>query len=630
MYKRSAEGDGGGDAKKGPGASGLKGKAGGTVDDQSVDPIPRHLPQNSVTLNFVQRSWEEIGPGELKYLPLSQSPYYMFDDNQLNKLMGFLHDQELWESYEIHQPHARITNLIMLQDDLVNAGGTPMETTAFTQACYLLHVQPVFCPEYFKFVKVNNPSTGVYTDCTINMTGLVQGQDHTYLKSLSNYDDFETLGIIPAQINKSAGFVPNQIPNQLVPTHSIMDVYIPPGVPFGTFSANLQPNAPDESVTWLESLGVNLYMRNQDKISLYKYGDTIDLDINTNLNGKRMINDPYNDFTVRTHDVTIQGTEGLDTVTVNAEWYWPGQNRPYYSRSDNFGSIQPMLHPKSLGFLKHHFLTMPPIRKANGSILKQRCSFMLEQEISITIHFQQNAWGEDDERANLLNQKDAIIVRPVMYGTFEAAPTPPPKETGPLCIGRIKCEPPKRIKKQRRLRSNIKGDHNDIIYQHPARAQTCWPNTFGGMLETWMDCLPAPNTYPPFMTENLETGLKPDVRTEQLTNSFILYNDEANFHVKWLNFIDQDIPPITDPDKFFYIYVETRQIILHSPTRPNDPTKTLEKDMDSSKNLQISLRTLYTTYLNLGITCEYMPDGSRGPMYANYRSENRTTPVFLC
>ena len=77
MYKRAAEdaGEEGPAKKAAPG----KGSGGGQRAEEVVNPIPRQFKTNSITLHFTQRTWEEIGPGDLKYFPICQNPLILMD-----------------------------------------------------------------------------------------------------------------------------------------------------------------------------------------------------------------------------------------------------------------------------------------------------------------------------------------------------------------------------------------------------------------------------------------------------------------------------------------------------------------------------------------------------------------------
>lgn len=390
-----------------------------------VDPIPRPIKTQSVTLTFRQRTWEEIGPGELKYLPLCQTPYYMLDEANKNLIREY---KKLWSTAIYHQPKARITNLIMLQDDLVNQGGTPMETTAFTQVCYMLKMTPTHQQQYFKLADITDCKKGTALEMVYDLSDVTCGTDYSQLIKIGNYKDFERLAILPAKPDKFAGYqLYNDIRIINDGVHSnIKDTFFSPSLlvknnTFGIYSANMQPVDPPvidtlKQVTWL---------RNLDKISFHKVGDTIEIPIVTNIDDKPLLNNDSNDLLSR--EAYLFDTE--NTYLYNKEFLWPSPHRPYFSRKDNLSEMMTNIESKNLKQLEHCFFTMPPIRKANGALLKQRCSFFLEQEFSITLNFPDSAWGEESGKEMLLSQKDAIVTRPVIYGSLRTGR----KDEGAIC-----------------------------------------------------------------------------------------------------------------------------------------------------------------------------------------------------
>lgn len=421
-------------AKRAKGVIGGGAKGGGGQQEDKTNPIPRTLSSQSVTLHFTQRTWEEIGPGELKYSPLSLTPYYMMDPAMLNQFLNFKH---LWYTMQIHQPKMRISNLIMLQDELVNQGGTPMETTAFTQVCYLMLYQPTRMTEYFQLGNITDCKTAAYEKLSYNFSEVECTDKITQLVNLQGYTDFERLCIRPACINKYAGTVPNKDINRDSKTGIITDTYISPSIlfpithPLHGFSANLQPVDPP----LIENLNNITWAKNLDKITFHKYGDVVEIPIVTNLEGKHLLNDFHNDFTNR--GVEVQKTTSEDKDNYYTEFAWPSPNRPYRSRHDNLANLDAMKNVKDLKNLHHNFLTMPPIRKANGALLKQRCSFLLEQSFSVTFNFIESIYYQENNEKNFLHQKDGIIIRPLIYGN--TTPEAPPVGEGAICQYGFKC-----------------------------------------------------------------------------------------------------------------------------------------------------------------------------------------------
>lgn len=417
--KRSADGGEKGGAQAGNGGA-LKGMPGN--GDSTVQPIERPLKLEQVTLHFSQTSWEEIGPGELKYIPLCQSPYYMFDEAMKNQLAKFTN---FWSTAYLHKPKVRLSNLIMLQDDLINQGGTPLETTAFTQACYMMTYCPSRQYQYFTLGTITDCKTGLYNTLIYNLDETKCNGDVSQLITITNYEDFEKLAIMPAKVDTFGGYQPAaKIEVDIGQLAYIKNTYISPnsaGGDLSAFSANMQPmersTAPILPPT-VPSLKHITWARNLDKLSFHKYGDVIEHEIETNLEGVPLINVANNNIMQRQQQV--DDFEKVNTYKFYTDFVWPGNNRPYYSRRDNLSTIGTFESVKKFKPLKHMFLTMPPIRKANGALLKQRCSFLMEQTFSITFHTTESIFDGDTDKF-ILNQTDGVIVRPVLYGRMSAS-----------------------------------------------------------------------------------------------------------------------------------------------------------------------------------------------------------------
>lgn len=433
--KRAAEPGtavGGGKSSKGePGGAG--GSGGQSV---TTNLIPRPFRVNSATFHINQRTWEELSAGELKYLPLCQSPFYMLDDatkGLLNKYRG------LWSTMTINKPSARISNIMLMQDDYVTTGGTPQEMTSLMQSCYMLSYTPQKQSLYFKLANMttcnkNDVKVGENFNYLVYNLGGSQcdAGDIKQLITLGNYEDFEHLAILTANVDEFAGFEPRGVVKQdksIVTGYesSMYNTFIPPNRLIGDYAyycANMQPVDEEKKKLVVKPFEQVTWARNLDKISIHKYGDVINLPINTNIEGRPLLNTSQNDLMTR--QTRISDKDG--TYDYYTDFVWPSQNRPFYSRADNLSEIDPLESPKiGMAPLTHHFLTMPPIRKANGALLKQRASFILEQSYSITFNFPESVWDEapDDDTfatsTNILNQKDAIIVRPVIYGHCKTA-----------------------------------------------------------------------------------------------------------------------------------------------------------------------------------------------------------------
>lgn len=388
-----------------------------------VEPIPRVIPQQCVTLNFSMRTWEEIGPGKLYYLPVCQNPIYMMDKLMINQFNTF---KGLWATMEIHKPKVRMSNFIMLQDDLRVQNNTPTDATAFTQVVYLVHYTPKNQSMYFALQNLQDDNflTGPYLTYGLQP----KNPNVSRLVEIDNFDNFERLLIKTANPGKTAGYDPNKnliaLPED---DFKIKSTYIKPGEldeDARKIAANLQPDISETTPYFIENGSQLLFARNLDKINFYKYGDVAEIDIETNLEGKKLMSENVNDFT---QDINIERyyTAGstLVTKTYATEWCWPGRNRPYYSRSTNLDiNTFPDQLAKDLKPLKHHFFCMPPIKKPNGALLGQRCSVLLEQSFSVTLHFPTSIFaGENEEMEDtpmdeIPDQNSGIMLRRNVYG----------------------------------------------------------------------------------------------------------------------------------------------------------------------------------------------------------------------
>lgn len=405
--KRSIDGGGPG-AKKGAASN----------SDGKTDPIPRPLYEQSVTLTFKRLTWETIAPQELKYLPLCMTPKYMLTPADQVKIKRF--ESTMWSTMTIEKVQARATNLVMLQDDLRVQSNTPTDATAFTQVIYLIHYCPKMTPLYFKLE--NNMKESALEGNTISYNfNQLRDTIQPQLITLNNYEDFSKLLLVPARVNETAGFVPKQNITLKGGTgddkYSILDTYIAPNTntSLRKYSCNLQPENSKGALisNFVQPLGSTMKASDLNGMHFYKYGDTIDLPITTNLHGVKLMNVEQNAF-YNTYFETIQ--DGTDSVNYATEFIWPGRNRPFYSRHDNLSiDVDVISSAKRMLPLQHHFFSMPPIYKPNGALLGQRCNLTLEQELIIKFHTTES-FHTDELADDVLAQSDAVVVRPAVYG----------------------------------------------------------------------------------------------------------------------------------------------------------------------------------------------------------------------
>lgn len=451
MLKRAAESE----SDEGPAAKqaagGAKGSAAGMRADQVTNPIPRLFKQNSITIHISQRTFEEVGPGELKWFPVCQYWAAMFDQFHKNQWNNYI---EHCCTFTISDPKVRISNILMLQDEQKTESGTPRDVSIFTQACYLMLITPTRQNNWFRLGNTDdNMDSQKYLE--YKPFAYSDGKIISQLVNMDNYTDFERLVINPCKPDIYSGWNPNSMKatkeldiqndgkeyeeNSINPDKDKLDfskdyhienAYIYPGSKYyAAFSSSVNPREPAVPMKKHTT-----YMRNLDKISLFKYGDSIEFNINTNMDGIPLLNANVNfPFPQLHHILTPQATTA-DTTAYTAPCY-PSPNRPFFYRGDNFESIKAIEANKALKPLSHHFLTMPPIKKNDGTLIKQRCSFILEQSVTVTFHFPETTHEDDYQYMNA--QRDGILLRPALIKLkrFEKddkrTPTPPPSPKTP-------------------------------------------------------------------------------------------------------------------------------------------------------------------------------------------------------
>lgn len=431
-----------------------------------IDPIPRHLPLQSVTLNFTQRTWETFKPGQLYYLPICQTPRYMFDHSMYNQFSKF---REMFGTMEIHQPRVRMSNFIFLQDELRVQAGTPTDSTAYTQVMYMVDFQPKGQNMFFRLGEADNNLATAST----NYSYQLEPPANTQFITINGFTNFDRMVLLPAQVNDAAGFEPGadiEIGN----VGDIRTSYIPPNAEsqLRIFSHSMEVNSPRLFRGINTSVG---FARNMDKVSFHQHGDSIEFAPNTNLNKIKLMNTNANSFL---HDQTLQveqeieGMDGMQTTVYLGEFVYPGRNRPFMSRADNLNEeTNAITSGKHFKPLDHKFFCIAPIRKPNGQLLGQRCSFVLEQNISVTFHMNQSMFGEFDEDINFIAQDDGVIVRRGVY----RKPVSIKKDNPYLCGDRNKKnseKPPlkKRFKKDTKMHDNqedqFKIDAIEVLSQY--------------------------------------------------------------------------------------------------------------------------------------------------------------------
>lgn len=448
MLKRAAESQPEGQpAQKAP----AKGAAAGMRADEVINPIPRLFKQNSITIHISQRTFEEIAPGELKWVPTSQYWAAMFDKFHMDQFYKYY---SRCSTYEITNPKVRLSNLLMLQDEQKTNSGTPTDQSIFTQACYLIHYEPKGMKNWFKLGSSDNcgESQNILkykpmkaNDCKLISQLISIGEEG------GKYQDFECLTINPAKPDIYAGWRPLEVEytkegakvsqkyNEEMEDkakYQVKDTFISPKDPnLGGFSCSVHGDDP-----YIPLMHHTTFCRNNDKISLHKYGDVLEWDVNTNMKGIQLMKHKHNEPLGGTDYIKLKKTdddmgvptEVIENRVIHYAFCYPSENRPFYCRRDNFDYTGPIEHNKQFGELKHHFLTMPPIKKHDGTLIKQRCSFIMEQGLSVTFHFPETVSEEDADFMDAQNK--GVILRPAFINSYKVPSIPdktPPTPTTP-------------------------------------------------------------------------------------------------------------------------------------------------------------------------------------------------------
>lgn len=580
MYKRKHE-DQGGD----------------TPCEKKVAPIPRLLTTQSITLHFTNRSWEHIEKNSLYYLPICQNPKYMFDEAMKKQFNRFY---DVASTFQIHDVKTRISNLIMLQDDVKIIAGTPSDSTIFTQVCYLLHFNPKRINMFFQLEKMNKYA---------NMSGetlkyKLQPPEGKQLSRIEGFERFDKLTVVPARIGKNAGFTPGA-PLTFGADGSVQDAYIAPdttSVDFAPYSGNLQPVLKVNEL--IQNTDHITMAKNMDKISLYKTGDLIEIDHVTNLGDLNLLKTEYNNFLV--DQPLTQVDQKQDKYTFFDEFCYPGPNRPYFSRHSNFDSkVLQLENIKNMKNLSHHFFCMPPI-ESGTKLIGQRCSFLVEQSMSVTLNFTESVF--DRESADeMLHQQDAVIIRRNIYGTQGPSKM---SRTDPFCGPKAKFL--------------CKDEPKAPMLPFPnQKAVTCPANTWEG--------------WDKFMSERTEDEIKKifNVNTElKITTS------KGPFEMEQF-----DLKNILKNNKFLQEYGEALRtgyegyisILVKDPVAIDKENRKYSYVQFGKKNFMIAdakttsvpkyviidMLELTALYANNGITCTDV-------MYAEFESASKDCTTFFC
>nr|QTE04055.1 MAG: VP [Turdus naumanni densovirus] len=436
----------------GQGGDGESGGKGGGGPPPLVAPVPRHIGlwNHTIELNCV--SWEEVG-NTIKWLPLHMLPQmFMYANHKQN-----LHMMQRWMrsslGYQLHTPTATMSNFQFLQDAITLAAGTPETTTAPTQAAYMIAFSPK--NQSSEMFQITDAKANKILGWNIGKTGIgkTNGDANMLVDIGSGDTDFEHLryqvvvtdseGIqkdLYALGKHSAGFLGNY--------NTVDTSDLEPGKshPFHPDVGVLLPGAVDGTAPMVSTYYRN-YVKNASHIKMLKHGDEYSwsihnncsnyilknkgaagvninsADITTSTINSEVTNDrPKRPFMSTNHpalDVTSQQMKYVPTSgnpnflilgdSAEVVFVWPTKENPPYSRKQKESSIGLLNHfAENSKTLNNKFFILAPMKNPDGTLIKQRCSVMLEQKMAVTF------WFRDD--VSDIEQNNPQITDPDPYG----------------------------------------------------------------------------------------------------------------------------------------------------------------------------------------------------------------------
>jgi len=385
--------EGGGRVVRSAGSSGGTGNSGqhGIPAGESVSPVPRPLPYKHVTFSFVQRSWEELD-SSLSTLPITIALLPVLDDEMIKVIKSVL---PCCLGFRVHTPHVKISNFIILTDELSVKANTPMEMSSFVQQSKIIHYMPK------NFVTTGYNFSNNSTISGIKYSELVGINKKKQMVRIPNTEDFETVSIygIDHTIHGNLmnhnkmyqGYVLNDLTSQkyslLAPANSETDhKWEALTYAYGVVDEN--GNNEHVTSTWSLDKRAIAKCKNLDKIEIIGASDVIEYDVETNIEGDVLYPDAINTYTPNVFGYfMVPGTERETQKTLWKVGFtpWPSTFNPKMKRrtaalGDQW--LQAQYNP-----LQHHFFTMVPIHKSNGTLMKQRASCMVEQSFQVSFIF---------------------------------------------------------------------------------------------------------------------------------------------------------------------------------------------------------------------------------------------------
>lgn len=389
--KRSAK-EGGGGAGGGAGAPPLNA------------PVPRHIGLWSHTIQLNCVSWEEIG-NTLKWLPLHMFPQNFMRANGNQNYHLFERWLRSCNGYTLHKPKAHMSNFQFLQDAISVTSGVPETTTAPTQAAYIICFSP------------KNQNGEMFQIGIAGATSALGWHGTNGLGSVA-YDSNHLVDLTETSTGSDTDFEKLAYNVTITGKSGILDQYAMAGVsgPDGGYSNGVRFSGITiaDGGTTKASFFRNA-AKNASHIKMLKHGDEFSWDIENNCDScilKNLGNVGTQSTSVSTiTNLTLSSLPNGTNINVYATnnpafdanftadiveplherdvFIWPTKENPPYSRKNGEASIGLLNHWKDTkgGHLNHKFFIMAPMKLPDGSLVKQRCSVMLEQKMDVTFWF---------------------------------------------------------------------------------------------------------------------------------------------------------------------------------------------------------------------------------------------------
>lgn len=393
--KRSAK-EGGGGAGGGAGAPPLNA------------PVPRHIGLWSHTIQLNCVSWEEIG-NTVKWLPLHMFPQNFMRANGNQNYRMFERWLRSCNGYTLHKPKAHMSNFQFLQDAISVTSGVPETTTAPTQAAYIICFSPKNQNGEMFQIGVAGASAALGWHGDMGLGSVDYDSNHLVdltETSTGSDTDFEKLAYNVTITGRSG------ILNQ----YAMASLTGPAGAyGHGGFAGILiQDGGTTKSAFYRNAV------KNASHIKMLKHGDEFSWDIENNCDncilknlgnfGAVVLSDPASGTIAESSvtplptgsninlyatnnpafDASFQSTAQSPAPNFERDVFiWPTKENPPYSRKNGEASIGLLNHWKDTkgGHLNHKFFIMAPMKLPDGSLVKQRCSVMLEQKMDVTFWF---------------------------------------------------------------------------------------------------------------------------------------------------------------------------------------------------------------------------------------------------